>query len=350
MKHLDAISKQGSILLVLLLFLFSYTAFAQQEKKENFVFEDIPGKYGIICQFSSIPEMADVLSLCRKYTPREAPGKNNLNTVLFRFLATSQAYSFHMVIHSGECEGNGIRQFNWAIQDEGTTEIIGSGNVYNRKINGLIVGHSYLVSYNWESTCNDNSIYPYIISNSESGSALMAFSAEQKLENIQITWSTSGESQADRFELEKGIDDKHFIKVENTSRSLEKNGRYNYNCSDIQTQSGTNYYRIKHIKPDGEVSYSKTAAVNYMKKEDQIKVFPSVVKNEMLIKYYAEQKDLIILRITDVNGSVVLSQPITAAFEGLNVYDFSPENIKPGTYTANLMRSDRTIVTRFTKQ
>jgi len=305
---------------------------------------------GTVCQFPAPPTLAQVLSTCTKYDLKSRMNKDDWKTECFGFTAISNSLNLQMVINSSGCIFGNVQQFNWSVQDAGCGANVASGNLSNLNATGLTAGNDYVLCYSWQASCQHNSIYPYIVSNSQLPVEFLSFNAEQERDRIKLRWSTASETGNDRFEIERGTDGITFKTIEKVEGAGNYNGLLSYTFFDEQPLTGNTYYRLKQVDVNGAFMFSKKVAVNYVKKEDQVTIIPNPVKGEMHVKYYAGRKELIILRITDMTGTVIISKPITVSFEGLNLFSFSADELKPGMYTANLMRKDRTITARFSKE
>jgi hypothetical protein len=255
-----------------------------------------------------------------------------------------------MVINSTGCVFGNVQQFNWTVQDASCGGNVAAGNLSNLNATGLTPGNGYVLCYTWQASCQHNSIYPYIVSNSQLPVEFLSFNAEQERDRVKLRWSTASETGNERFEIERGTDGIMFKTIEKVEGAGNYNGLLSYTFFDEQPIVGNAYYRLKQVDVNGAFMFSKKVAVNFVKKEDQVTIIPNPVKGEMHVKYYAGRKELIILRITDMTGTVIISKPITVSFEGLNLFSFSSDELKPGMYTANLMRKDRTITARFSKE
>ncbi len=305
---------------------------------------------GTVCQFNTMPTVPQVVSACTKYDLKPRINKNQWKTACFNFTAIYHSLSLQMVVNTVGCISGTVQQFNWTVQDASCGANVSSGNLSNLNATGLSVGSNYVLCYSWQAACQHNSVYPFIVSNSPLPIELMSFQAALEKDKVKIKWTTASETNNDHFEVERSTDGITFKTIENIKGAGTFSGILSYSFYDEQPLPGNAYYRLKQVDDNGSFTFSKKVAVHYVRKEDQVTIIPNPVKNEMHIKYYAVQNDLIILRITDMTGAVVLSKPISAAFEGLNLFSFTASDLKPGMYTANLMRPDKTITTRFSRE
>lgn len=305
---------------------------------------------GPVCQFNSTPTLAQVQANCTKYDLKSRINRNQWRTACFTFTAIYHSLNLQMVVNYSGCFGGPVLQFNWTVQNAACGAIIASGNLSNLNATGLTVGGQYVLCYSWQAACQHNFVYPYIVSNSPLPVEMLSFTAQPERERVKIKWMTASEINNDHFEIERSTNGLSFKTLQKVQGAGNYNGILSYSFFDEKPVPGNSYYRLKQVDINGAFSISQKVAVNYVAREDQVTIIPNPVKSEMHVKYYASQNDLIILRITDMTGTIVLSKPVNVAFEGLNLFSFTVDELKPGIYTANLMRNDKTITTRFSKQ
>lgn len=73
---------------------------------------------------------------------------------------------------------------------------------------------------------------------------------------IELRWSTSTETNSDRFEIEHSLTGVSWITIGTITAQGNSIQPYNYIYSDNIPQQGTNYYRLKMIDLDGSYTYS----------------------------------------------------------------------------------------------
>ena len=127
-------------------------------------------------------------------------------------------------------------------------------------------------SFSRFSLVNEYIILPVTVTN------IKAFQQDQ---HIRVNWTSLNESNIDHYEVEKsltGNDFKTIAKVTALNNSLPQNI---YGVTDMQVNGGKQYYRIKIIAKDGEVSYTAIVSVNISGGKPAITVQPNPVQNKI---------------------------------------------------------------------
>ncbi|MCE7042505.1 DUF6923 family protein [Dyadobacter sp. CY312] len=90
---------------------------------------------------------------------------------------------------------------------------------------------------------------------------LTSFQAKNEGQTVQLLWTTTGESNADRFEIERSGDANSWIKIGEQKAAGESSTQKNYTFVDAAVSKGTNYYRLKMIDTDQTFAYSRIVSV-----------------------------------------------------------------------------------------
>jgi hypothetical protein len=159
--------------------------------------------------------------------------------------------------------------------------------------------------------------------------------------DVIVTWSTGSEINNDFFSTEKTIDGITFTTVGTTKGAGNSTITHNYRMADHHPFSGISYYRVKQTDFDGNVSYSRLAAVNFHSKTGEVKFFPNPVTDNLYIVFPISDKSTYIVRIFDLKGSEVIS-PITSSVHKDNLLFIDVSRIASGMYTVQVI-SDGSI-------
>ena len=76
-----------------------------------------------------------------------------------------------------------------------------------------------------------------------------------------LKWSTTEESNSDRFEIEHSLNGKAWAKRASTQASGESNNLTSYSYTDAMIGNGNHFYRLKMIDRDETFSYSRIQSV-----------------------------------------------------------------------------------------
>ncbi|MBL7740351.1 MAG: hypothetical protein JNK14_14135 [Chitinophagaceae bacterium] len=91
---------------------------------------------------------------------------------------------------------------------------------------------------------------------------LTAFSAELQNDKVRLNWTTTDESNMDRFELQRSTDGNEF-KSFGTVICRNRSIASAYSFNDYAPSTGTSFYRLKILEKDGSFTYSKTVTIRF---------------------------------------------------------------------------------------
>ncbi len=134
---------------------------------------------------------------------------------------------------------------------------------------------------------------------------LISFEAKAQENQVQLTWTTSKETNSAGFEIERSQNGKDFTKIGFVKSEANKGNSYEslgYVFIDESPNLENNYYRLKQLDLDGKFEYSKIKSV-IMENEDAIKVFPNPTSDFVKIETHGTKIRL--LELLDAKGSVV---------------------------------------------
>lgn len=102
--------------------------------------------------------------------------------------------------------------------------------------------------------------------------------------SVDLSWVTSQEINTLSFELEKTNDAVNFIPFASVTASGNFSTENKYDFKDLTPIKGRNYYRLKTVDLDRNISYSKIATVNVPESTNSEIRFLNPVNNELVIK------------------------------------------------------------------
>lgn len=104
---------------------------------------------------------------------------------------------------------------------------------------------------------------------------LTDFKAELKNNFAEISWITSSEIENDRFEIEKSMNGREFLKISEV-KGHGSTSEENFYIIKDRPLNGVNYYRLKQIDFSGKYTYSKVVSVE---KNDLLASTPVIYPN-----------------------------------------------------------------------
>ncbi len=114
---------------------------------------------------------------------------------------------------------------------------------------------------------------------------LMSFEAKADEEKVHLKWSTATEKNNESFTVEKAIDGENFSTVAIVKAAGNSSARKDYYSADPSPYQGLSYYRLKQSDFDGKANYSKIIAVEFVKEEDGLKIYPNPSNGIVTIEF-----------------------------------------------------------------
>jgi len=299
---------------------------------------------GPICVFNSTPTVAQVTSTCTKYDLKSRLNTGQSKTQCYTFTATASNFSLQMIINSVGC-GSGT--FNWQLYPSSCSAVIQSGTLSNLNASGLTIGSAYVLCYTWISTCQHNSVYPYIVATSPLPVELLNFEGRQLDKSILLNWNTASENGNNYFSVQRSADGINFNELSLVKGAGNSTQTVSYEYSDNTPISGINYYRLAQFDFDGKVDYSDMIAVKYFE-NSLIKVENNPVNDQLHIIVQSEKVEYIKFQIINNLGeSGIQTSKFTA--KGFNKFSIPVENLSEGVYFVKMESLSRTSWSRFVK-
>jgi hypothetical protein len=138
---------------------------------------------------------------------------------------------------------------------------------------------------------------------------LIQFDAkENNNHQVDISWSTASEINNDHFEIYRSTNANDWTMIDRVSGAGNSNTPIHYQIVDPLPENGINYYQLKQVDFNGDVSFFDVTSVN-IQSTDALMVYPNPVGNELHIL----QKSLEPLSFDLVNsyGAIMISGTLT---------------------------------------
>jgi hypothetical protein len=113
---------------------------------------------------------------------------------------------------------------------------------------------------------------------------LASFYAKKTENRVRLAWSTSQESNSDRFEIYRSADTKKWTMLGTEVSLGGDEGFPNYQFIDLAPLSGINYYRLKMVDKDGTFAYSSIRSVEVESIGVKTVAYPNPVTDRLFIQ------------------------------------------------------------------
>ncbi|PWT88454.1 MAG: hypothetical protein C5B54_10630, partial [Acidobacteria bacterium] len=164
---------------------------------------------------------------------------------------------------------------------------------------------------------------------------------------IQIDWIVYTEYNVNHYEIERSANGvQQFATVGRTPA----NNQSEYEWLDVSPMNGNNFYRIKSVDIDGNISYSIIIRVNFSHDGD-ISVYPNPAqKGHVSFQSANLQKGTYTLKIINSNGQEVYKQNFVHEGGAFSETISLPAGIKSGMYSLQLITGNEVRIKTFIVQ
>ncbi len=134
---------------------------------------------------------------------------------------------------------------------------------------------------------------------------LISFDAKLRNESVMIFWQTASELNNDYMVVEHSMNGDDFEEVGRVAGAGTSNDLNNYELEHKNPKTGFNYYRLRQVDFDGKMEYSKIVQVKLNFQDAPIRVYPTVVENELTIDFSNLDLEKINIQVLNMSGQVL---------------------------------------------
>lgn len=165
---------------------------------------------------------------------------------------------------------------------------------------------------------------------------LVAFDARKESATTLLSWSTTAETNSDRFEIERSTTGKVWNKIGTVASSGESNVLRKYSFADAAPLAGESLYRLKMVDKDETFAYSSIKSVVFDHGSVQ-SVYPNPARD---VVYIQDAQLVERVSIVDLSGKTVRDSGVSASgmvkLDGLNA----------GMYIVKVVRSNGLVTSQ----
>jgi hypothetical protein len=155
---------------------------------------------------------------------------------------------------------------------------------------------------------------------------------------VRIAWKTETEQNTASFTILRSTDKRSWIPVGTVPAAGSSNTSHSYSFTDLQSPSGTVYYRVQRKDLNGRLSFSSVLSNNCGIKE-AFNVFPNPVRQNCWIQVQSENTATVVLGLYDHKGALV-QQRREILQQGNNQFELTMAQLSAGTYALTVSWSD----------
>lgn len=179
---------------------------------------------------------------------------------------------------------------------------------------------------------------------------LHAFTVDKADKSNAIHWQVNCLSTSVTFELQRSATLQNFTAIYSSTETKARCAAP-FNFKDDSPQPGSNYYRLKIVDVDGNISYSKISlSVNEFSRTSVLKITPNIVSSSAELHYTSQKATAIELHIFDLQGRSIskLSMRVIA---GDNKIPVQTSALSKGQYHAMIFdNGEKMAAATFVKQ
>jgi F5/8 type C domain/Secretion system C-terminal sorting domain len=165
---------------------------------------------------------------------------------------------------------------------------------------------------------------------------LVSFTASNiNNEFVYLQWATSMELNSSYFDVERSTDGVTFQKITSVKAIGNSDVMQNYSAQDPNPAEGINYYRLKEVDLDNNVTYSQVRPVRFGKQPDPI-IYPN--PSTSYFDVIAGSETVSEITLFNVSGKTLLSVQNQS---GSSTISISTADLAPGVYIVQIKTASR---------
>jgi photosystem II stability/assembly factor-like uncharacterized protein len=169
-----------------------------------------------------------------------------------------------------------------------------------------------------------------------------SFKASNTNDNVLLNWNVGNDFNNDYYSVERSADGVQFSEIGKVKSKIDLSENHDYNFQDHPLLNGHQYYRLKQVNNDGDVSYSNIIKIEFV--VSHIKLYPNPV-NDMLRVEGLNPGENTKLSVIDVTGRLV--QQVRT---GSTNYIWNIKKLAAGSYYLKVETGKQVNTLKFVKQ
>jgi len=158
---------------------------------------------------------------------------------------------------------------------------------------------------------------------------ILSFNAVLQNNKVLTQWQTTNEVNVSHMNVQRSVDGINFSSVGRTEAT--GNGSYNFTDATLPANVKTLYYRLEIVDNTGEKQFSKIVAVQLVKNNMVVNIYPNPVKNQLFASINSIKQELVTIQVTDLQGKV-LQNRILKLNTGNNNFNITTSALAKGVY------------------
>lgn len=177
---------------------------------------------------------------------------------------------------------------------------------------------------------------------------LVYFKAILEAHTVTLQWQTATEQNNDFMAVERSMDGRNYVEIGRVGGQGNSWEVHNYQLTDAQPLSGTNYYRLRQVDYDGTATISAVVAIEVERiTGNEWRLFPVPAAESISLVLPQPSILPMTLKVFDTLGAQVLSH---TAPKGSEKVDLQVGQLPHGQYILQGSDQDKTVSLPFVKQ
>lgn len=161
---------------------------------------------------------------------------------------------------------------------------------------------------------------------------------------VKIEWTVATEKDIQFYEVQRSTNGRDFETIRSVASKGNSVASVEYSTLDNAPRNGINYYRIKGIGKDGDVTYTTIVKVNLSKSKAEVTVAPNPVRNgDMNVQLSDLTKGTYSLKVFNNVGQVIFTSQLSTEGGSLTRSFKLPVTARSGIYSLQLTGNDINI-------
>ena len=159
---------------------------------------------------------------------------------------------------------------------------------------------------------------------------LVSFNVVKQESTAMLTWSTTEETNSERFEIQRSPDAKNWKTIGNIASGKESTTLRTYKFADHSPLKDSNYYRLRMVDKDGTFAFSRMQSLEFAG-SSLLNVYPNPVSDRIIISNYDQVKQISVFN----SKGVKLLENNKLTLQGIDV-----SKLTPGIHTVRIIFVD----------
>ena len=168
---------------------------------------------------------------------------------------------------------------------------------------------------------------------------LVDFTAERRKNTVECNWITASEINNNYFIVERSRDTKNVEDVGRIDGAGNSTSNKYYAFKDESPMDGLSYYRLKQIDYDGRMSFSHWVPVSFLKKMNQLLLYPNPAKTGLSCDFLTAENGEATIGIYDLAGKIIFSEK-KIIVAGQNKIELNISSLADGFYFVGMSENN----------